>query len=531
MAATHEDRNAQLSPGVAIKTPCRTATTGAITLSAEQSIDGVACVTGDRVLVKDQADQTTNGIYGCSTGSWTREPDFDGNRDVVKGTFVFITNGATNAGAFYECTTVNPVVFGSSNITFAQGALGPIAIPLPATNVTFTPSGAGAVARTVQDKLREIKTSGDNPTIGVSNIFIATGDTAITSGVRNIAIGGADTVAPAGAALAANTTGSSNIAIGPGALKSNTTGSSLAIGEGALRAQTTGTENMGIGGGSGSSITTGNTNVIVGGGSGGFISTGNNNVTLGVDSLHGTVGSEITGSDNTAIGTSSLQAAITTAGSNTAVGAGAGILLTTGGSNVLLGAHAAASLTTESNALYVDNQSRGSAALDKAGAIFYGKFSATPANQTLQTNAVATNPQQPAFLVNATTTANATGDGTQVNPVLWGTEVYDQHADFAANTFTAPVAGRYHFDVNLNLTNLGAGHTSLIIQLIATSRTTTHIAMNPVPILLGGALTISGATDVDMAAGDTATIKLIVSNSTKTVGYDTSSKWSGHLVC
>lgn len=155
MAATHEDRNAQLSPGVAIKAPCRAATTGAITLSTEQAIDGVACVAGDRVLVKDQTDQTTNGIYLVSTGSWTREPDFDGNRDVVKGTFVFITNGATNAGAFYECTTANPITFGSSLITFAQGALGPIAIPISATNVTFTPAGANAVARSVQEDMRE----------------------------------------------------------------------------------------------------------------------------------------------------------------------------------------------------------------------------------------------------------------------------------------------------------------------------------------------------------------------------------------
>src|SRR5258708_6724870 len=130
MAAAHEGRNAQPAPGVAIKAPCRTATTGAITLSGEQTIDAVACITGDRVLVKDQASAISNGIYTVSTGAWTRAPDFDGNRDVVTGTFVFITNGAANAGAFYECTTTGTVVFGTSNITFAVGALGPVAIPI-----------------------------------------------------------------------------------------------------------------------------------------------------------------------------------------------------------------------------------------------------------------------------------------------------------------------------------------------------------------------------------------------------------------
>lgn len=194
MAATHEDRNAQLSPGVAIKTPCRAATTAAITLSTEQTVDGVALVSGDRVLVKDQADQTTNGIYLVSTGSWTREPDFDGNRDVVKGTFVFITNGAINAGAFYECTAANPVIIGTSLLTFAQGALGPIAIPISATNVTFTPAGAGAVARSVADDLADRNS--------VFRFFTAAQKADVLAGTALLDVGAAITTA-----LASITTG------------------------------------------------------------------------------------------------------------------------------------------------------------------------------------------------------------------------------------------------------------------------------------------------------------------------------------
>lgn len=156
MAATHEDRNAQLSPGVAIKAPCKAASVGALTLSGEQTVDGVALITGDRVLVKNQASSIDNGIYGVSTGTWDREPDFDGNRDVVTGTFVFITSGATNAGAFYECTTAGAVVFGTSSITFAVGALGPIALPLNLSNTTFTQLGTGAIARTGLEDMREL---------------------------------------------------------------------------------------------------------------------------------------------------------------------------------------------------------------------------------------------------------------------------------------------------------------------------------------------------------------------------------------
>ncbi len=48
------DRNAGLVAAAAIKNPCRVATTANITLSGEQTIDGVAVVAADRVLVKSQ---------------------------------------------------------------------------------------------------------------------------------------------------------------------------------------------------------------------------------------------------------------------------------------------------------------------------------------------------------------------------------------------------------------------------------------------------------------------------------------------
>jgi hypothetical protein len=51
------------NPDLAIKAPVRAATTGGgITLSGLQTIDGVALGVGDRVLVKDQTDATTNGL-------------------------------------------------------------------------------------------------------------------------------------------------------------------------------------------------------------------------------------------------------------------------------------------------------------------------------------------------------------------------------------------------------------------------------------------------------------------------------------
>ena len=44
--------------GIAVKPPCRMATTANTTLSGLQTIDGVAQAAGDRVLVWKQTDET-----------------------------------------------------------------------------------------------------------------------------------------------------------------------------------------------------------------------------------------------------------------------------------------------------------------------------------------------------------------------------------------------------------------------------------------------------------------------------------------
>lgn len=106
-----------LSTSVAVKAPCRTVATSNITLSGLQTISGYTTVEDDRVLVKGQTDATENGIYNASTGSWTRAKDADGNRDLVQGTRV-IVRSTTADGVEYELTTANPIVIGTTELTF-----------------------------------------------------------------------------------------------------------------------------------------------------------------------------------------------------------------------------------------------------------------------------------------------------------------------------------------------------------------------------------------------------------------------------
>ena len=113
------DRADGLSSRTGVKGPCRAATTANIPLTGEQTIDGVACVTDDRVLVKSQTETTENGIYIADTGPWRRSKDFDSVRDVRKGTRVWVHSGSAAGPAEYAVTSADPVVVGTDAIAFA----------------------------------------------------------------------------------------------------------------------------------------------------------------------------------------------------------------------------------------------------------------------------------------------------------------------------------------------------------------------------------------------------------------------------
>ena len=72
--------------GLDAKDSCRVATTANITLSGEQTIDGVTTTT-DRVLVKNQTTGSQNGIYVSAAGAWARSTDADANVEVTAGLY------------------------------------------------------------------------------------------------------------------------------------------------------------------------------------------------------------------------------------------------------------------------------------------------------------------------------------------------------------------------------------------------------------------------------------------------------------
>lgn len=143
------DRIDGLTASVAVKAPVRVATTVPITLSGLQVIDGVSVVPEDRVLVMNQANSQDNGIYSVNTSTWLRTKDFDGARDAVEGTLVYVVHGNTHQDNYYRVTTANPIIFGSSNITFIRAELAAEAVAQAQQAADEAEASANAAAQAV----------------------------------------------------------------------------------------------------------------------------------------------------------------------------------------------------------------------------------------------------------------------------------------------------------------------------------------------------------------------------------------------
>lgn len=106
--------------GLDVKASCRVATTANITLSGTQTIDGVAVIAGERVLVKNQSTASQNGIYVVAAGVWSRSTDADTDAEVTSGMFTFVEEGTVNDNSGWVLSTANPIVVGTTDLTFVQ---------------------------------------------------------------------------------------------------------------------------------------------------------------------------------------------------------------------------------------------------------------------------------------------------------------------------------------------------------------------------------------------------------------------------
>ena len=141
-----------------------------------------------------------------------------------------------------------------------------------------------------------------------------------------------------------------------------------------------------------------------------------------------------------------------------------------------------------------------------------------------------TMPAQPAFQVTPSSgQLNVPINATQT--VVFGTEIFDQNADFASNTFTAPVTGKYQFNTHLRIDNwdVSANYYQLYIitsnrNYISTWDAALHASTDQ------DYITLTLSTLADMDASDTARVGILQSAGAAQSDISPQSTFSGYLV-
>ena len=100
------------------KQSARVAVTEDIILSGVQTLDDVAVVAGDRVLVTAQASTEENGIYVISVDAWPRAADADNSLEVTPGLFIHVEQGTVNGDSLWQLITDAPITLGTTGLQF-----------------------------------------------------------------------------------------------------------------------------------------------------------------------------------------------------------------------------------------------------------------------------------------------------------------------------------------------------------------------------------------------------------------------------
>jgi len=140
-----------------------------------------------------------------------------------------------------------------------------------------------------------------------------------------------------------------------------------------------------------------------------------------------------------------------------------------------------------------------------------------------------TMPSQPAFSAIPAGDQNNIAINTVVT-VVFGTERFDVGANFASNTFTAPVAGKYSLHAHLRLTNIDTSAAYYMLRITTSNEeyqslfTSTQFAND----VLYWPIAMNCLADMD--ANDTAVISIYQSNGSAQSDINTESYFNGILV-
>jgi len=167
---------------------------------------------------------------------------------------------------------------------------------------------------------------------------------------------------------------------------------------------------------------------------------------------------------------------------------------------------------------------------DSGDGLVIGKGSAlgTTTSMLFDANGIITKPLQPAFLARPASQQANIAVGSDVT-IVFGTEIFDQNADFSSNTFTAPVTGKYQLQTTLRVQILDSASAYYYIQIVTSNRSYIFIIdpdFGQDAVYLPFQLSVLA----DMDASDTALVQIYQASGTSQTDIETASSFSGYLV-
>jgi hypothetical protein len=205
-----------LDPKASVKVATTVAGTLATSFANGQTVDGYALVTGDRILIKNQAAASENGIYTVNaSGAPTRALDCDSWAEIPS-SFVFIEQGTTYGDTGWVCTSDTGGTLGTTAVTWIQftsagnySANTATGLDLDGTvfSITTVPvanGGTGLTADGTANQFLAVQNDGDG--LEYKTVSAGTG-VSVTLGAGSLEI------ANTGVVTLANSTGSTGLSI------------------------------------------------------------------------------------------------------------------------------------------------------------------------------------------------------------------------------------------------------------------------------------------------------------------------------
>jgi len=137
-------------------------------------------------------------------------------------------------------------------------------------------------------------------------------------------------------------------------------------------------------------------------------------------------------------------------------------------------------------------------------ALYFGTNAGT--RMTIDSTGAVTKPNQPAFQGKLASAQSISANSN--TEVAFATQIYDQNADFASNTFTAPVNGKYLLSYSLYVLSAATAHNYIQVELKTSNRTHYSAFSSEAFAATIDYFPLSQTTVADMDANDTVTVKI-----------------------